>query len=380
MERLRLGVNARTLTADRLRGWSRYTINLLEALLAYDVDYVLFTDTALADHFLERLPRDRFQVAIETSSRYFWWEQRTLPALCRRHRVDLLHCPINYGLPAFSPCPTVLTLHDAIAEKYYRPLSPWRERARPASLAWNLSAYVSRRSADRVITVSQHSKQDIVDFFRLPADKVSVIHEAADPLFDRLPTEEAVRHVTGRYGIPRPYLLYVGGWERRKNAHFLVRAFERAQTDITLVMAGGRPDEIAEMSRRYAQLDDRVRFIGWVEDEDLPALYAGARAFIYPSEYEGFGLQLCEAMKVGCPVLASNTTSLPEILGAGGETFPLGDDPELVRLIERVVADDEFYEDLRDRSQRKSADYSWAKTGAATWQVYEDLRRPSSRS
>ena len=133
-------------------------------------------------------------------------------------------------------------------------------------------------------------------------------------------------------------------------------------------------------SRRYAQLDDRVRFIGWVEDEDLPALYAGARAFIYPSEYEGFGLQLCEAMKVGCPVLASNTTSLPEILGAGGETFPLGDDPELVRLIERVVADDEFYEDLRDRSQRKSADYSWAKTGAATWQVYEDLRRPSSRS
>ena len=82
----------------------------------------------------------------------------------------------------------------------------------------------------RVITVSQqHSKQDIVDFFRLPADKVSVIHEAADPLFDRLPTEEAVRHVTGRYGIPRPYLLYVGGWERRKNAHFLVRAFERGR-------------------------------------------------------------------------------------------------------------------------------------------------------
>ena len=375
MQRLRLAINARTLIGEHLRGWSRYTINLLEALLAYDVDYFLFSDQPLSDRLLTRLPRDRCHVVIERRSRYFLWEQRVLPYLCRKRRIDLLHCPTNYGLPAFSPCPTVLTLHDAIAEKYYRPLMRWQDKLRPAWLLWTLSGYISRRSADRVIAVSEHASTELIDFFRLPRAKIRVIHEAADPLFDRGPTDEDLQTVMARYDISRPYLFYIGGWEERKNAHFLVRAFEKADSRIALVMAGGRAEELVDMRRRYARLDGRIRFIGWVEEEELPALYSGARAFIYPSKYEGFGLQVCEAMTLGCPVFTSNASSLPEVLGAGGEVFSLEDDAQLVHLIERVSTDEGFFEDLKERSRKRAADFSWHKTAAATWQVYQDALR-----
>ncbi len=379
VQRLRLAINFRTLIGEQLRGWSRYTINLLEALLTYDVDYFLFSDRPLADRWLARLPRDRYHVAIERRSRYFLWEQRALPHLCREHRIDLLHCPTNYGLPAFSPCPTVLTLHDAIAEKYYRPRMRWQDKLRPASLLWNLSGSISRRSANRVITVSEHARTDLIDFFRLPREKIRVIHEAADPLFDRGPTDEVVQKVMTRYDISRPYLLYIGGWEERKNPHFLIRAFEKAHTNIALVMGGGSAEELADMRKRYARLDGRIRFIGWVEEQDLPALYSGARAFIYPSKHEGFGLQVCEAMQLGCPVFTSNAASLPEVLGAGGEAFSLADDTQLIHLIERVATDEGFFEDLKARSRKRATDFSWHKTAAATWEVYQDALQARPR-
>ena len=372
MRRLRLGINARTLRGEHLRGWSRYTINLLEALLEYDVDLLLFSDQPLADRFLRRLPSDRYQVVVENGSRYVVWEQGRLPSLCRAHRVDVLHCPSNYGLPVVSPCPTVLTLHDAISSRY-QSSTPWRRRIRPASIMWNLSAYVSRRSADRVITVSEHAKRDLITFLRLPSDRIDVIYEAADPLFGRRPTDEEVRAVTARHGITHPYLFYVGGWERRKNVHFLLGAFEKAQCTLSLVIGGGRAEEVGQMRARYPQLAGRVQFIGWVEEEDMPALYAGARAFVYPSEYEGFGLQVCEAMKVGCPVFVSDVGSLPEVLGDGGETFSLQDDRQLVHLIENVAHDDGFHADLRARSERRAEEFSWQKTGRETWQVYQRL-------
>ena len=129
---------------------------------------------------------------------------------------------------------------------------------------------------------------------------------------------------------------------------------------------------------------DRVRLVGWVGDDDLPALYAGALCFVYPSEYEGFGLQLCEAMAVGCPVLAAAATSLPEVLGMGGETFDLDSPEMLAGLLQRVISEPDFRADLSRRARLRSADFSWRRTADATAAVYRELvpqtqRGPTSR-
>jgi glycosyltransferase involved in cell wall biosynthesis len=146
---------------------------------------------------------------------------------------------------------------------------------------------------------------------------------------------------------------------------------------VSLVLAGGRRDQrstLMELANSLG-LGDRLHLLDWVEEEDLPALYAEALAFVYPSEYEGFGLQLVESMAVGCPTLAARATCLPEVLGDGGVTFSLGDPSELAALLRRVADDDAFRADLSARARARSAAFSWRRTAGETVAVYRDLLR-----
>jgi hypothetical protein len=207
---------------------------------------------------------------------------------------------------------------------------------------------------------------------------VSVIYEAADPLFHRPVAAERVEGVRQKWDLSRPYFLYVGGWEKRKNVPFLLRAFAGLKVDtIDLVLAGGQEQQRPILTKLAEELGcvRRVRLLGYVPEADLPALYAGALAFVYPSEYEGFGLQVCEAMAVGCPVLVARATSLPEIAGSGGETFALDDPGELAGLLRRVADDDAFRADLSRRAKVRASDFSWDRAAAETVRVYQQLQR-----
>lgn len=373
---LRVGFNARLLHAPDLRGWNRYTLNLLAELPSVGVEPLLYTDRPLHPGHLDRLPPGSRTVRLGAVRPYAVWEQIWLPRACGRDGVDVLHAPANFGLPASSPCPRVLTLHDAIDEAYYAPRSALMARWRPGSVRGRLSHWLARRSAHRVITVSEHARGDLVGRLGVPWALVRVIAEAADPVMHR-PVKDADRaRARERYGLTRPYVFYVGGWEGRKNLTFLVRAFAGARFDgVDLVLAGGRDGQRAGLSALAGSLGvgDRLRLLGWVEDEDLPALYSGALCLAYPSEYEGFGLQLCEAMAVGCPVLAARATSLPEVLGSGGETFGLGTTAELTTLLRRVAAEPAFRADLVRRALRRSLDFSWRAAAEATAAVYREL-------
>jgi len=168
----------------------------------------------------------------------------------------------------------------------------------------------------------------------------------------------------------------VGGWEQRKNIPFLLRGFAHAQLRNTeLVMAGGRDDQRSHLMSLAKELGiaGQLRLLGWVEEPDLRTLYAEALGFCYPSEYEGFGLQLCEAMAVGCPVLAARATCLPEVLGLGGETFSLDEPSELAGLLHRLVSDSAYRRELAEKAQRRSADFSWARAADQTVEVYQSL-------
>ena len=380
---VRVGFNARTLHFPDLRGWTRYTVNLLAELPAVGVEPVLYSDLPLDPSHLERLPAGSYTVRLGRIRPYAVWEQVWLPWACGRDRVDVLHAPANFGLPWSSPCPRVLTLHDAIAELYYAPRASPRDRWRLPVVRSRLAHWSARTRAHRVITVSGHARADLVDRLGLPAAKVRVTPEAADPAMLRPVTDADLARVKRGAGLSRPYVFYVGGWEERKNLPFLLRGFAGAGLDgVDLVLAGGRESQRAGLVELAGTLGlgDRLRLLGRVEEADLPALYAGAVCLAYPSEYEGFGLQVCEAMAVGCPVLAARATSLPEVVGAGGETFDLGDPGELSGLLRRVATDPGFRADMVRRALSRSDDFSWRRTAEATAAVYRELVASTRRS
>jgi glycosyltransferase involved in cell wall biosynthesis len=376
---VKVAFNARLLWAPSLRGWNRYTVNLLAQLPAMGVELFLYGDRPPHESHLARLPRGSYQVRVEPM-RYLLWEQYWLPKQCGRDRVDLLHCPLNFGLPWSSPCPRLLTLHDAIQQVFNQPRLTWRQTLRPEAFQVRLHHWAARKSADHVITVSEHARGDLVRHLGIPRGRISVIYEAADPQFHEPVGEAARRRVRQAHGLGRPYFFYVGGWERRKNVPFLVRAFAAAGLPgVELVLAGGRDEERGELLRLAGELGvaDRLHLLGWVEDSDLPALYAEALAFVYPSEYEGFGLQVCEAMAVGCPVLASRRTSLPEVLGDGGATFSIENIAELVDLLRQLGSHSDLRSRLSDDGRTRARRFSWEATARDTVGLYRRMSRSS---
>lgn len=349
-------------------------MNLLSELSRNGIELFLYTDKRLHEDHLARLMPGTYRVVQAPAMRYVKWEQTWLPRQCALDEVDILHTPINFGVPWRSPCARVMTLHDAIDTVYYRARTRWWKKLRPRDFQSYLYHRMAAANADRIITVSHHAKSDLVDRLGLEDGKIDVIHEAADARFSEPITQSTLEQVKEQYQLPSKYLFYVGGWETRKNIPFLLKSFaDAALPEVSLVLAGGKDVQMQELAAlsRALSIDDRVRLLGWVNDQDLPALYAGALSFVYPSEYEGFGLQLCEAMAAGCPTFAARATSLPEVLGAGGETFALDSPDELVALIRRVDRDDCFRHELRRRARMRSADFSWASTACRTIRVYE---------
>jgi glycosyltransferase involved in cell wall biosynthesis len=373
---LRVGFNAYLLSSPALRGWTRYTVNLLAALPAHGVRPVLYSTAPVHPDLLARLPPGSYDLRPAPPMRYLLWENRWVPRQLRADGIDVFHCPMNYGMPFTTPCPRVLTLHDAIDQVYYLRRAGLRGWGSLSALRVRLVNRVARWRADRIITVSEHAKGDIVRHLKVPAAKVTVVHEAADPLFTADVPAERVAAVRQSHGLERPFFLYVGGWEGRKNVPFLLRGFAAAGlSDADLVLGGGKAEEREALTRLAQSLGvaDRVKTLGFVPEAELPALYAAALAFVYPSEYEGFGLQVCEAMAVGCPVLVARATSLPEIAGDGGETFALGDPTELAGLIRRVATDSFYRGQLAERARRRSAAFSWDRAAGETAAVYRSL-------
>jgi glycosyltransferase involved in cell wall biosynthesis len=351
---MRAGFNARLLSYAGTRGWNRYSVNLLCELAHLGVDLYLYSSAPLHEEHLRRLPANRYFLRVAPDMPYPLWQEYWLPHQCEADALDVFHTPYHFGLPYRATCACVMTLHDALGVGT-NPLRYWRS---PQVWAYHAMA---RRRADRFVTVSEASKTDLARTFDIRPELITVTYEAAAPIF------HAHGNGTGadarrRYELEAPYVLYYGGWEARKNVPFLVRAFAGAKLGRTqLVLAGDNPRErpALEALAARAGIADRVRLLGFVEDVDLAGLCAGALCFVYPSRHEGFGLQICEAMAVGCPALVARATSLPEVLGDGGETFSLADTSELTRLLERVASDSEWRAELTRRARRRAGDFSW---------------------
>ena len=364
---MRIGFNALTLRDPSRRGFNRYTHGLATALAALGDDIVLLSDTPVHPSFLEGLPA---RVVVVASSRHLWWEQVVLPRLIRELELDVFHAPASVGLPLAKRCAYVLTVHDVIGRA-----APHLVGQAPALARLHHWARerISLRRADAIITESDHARRDITRWLDVTPERITVIPGGADPRFR--PLEAAAAGVVAvRHGLGRPYLLYVGGLDRRKNVGALIEAYaaSRARAEADLVLVGERTPEWQALSARAAALGvgARTRFLGYVPDEDLPALYTGAALFVYPSLYEGFGLQLVEAMACGVPVIAANCTSLPEVLAGAGMLVDAGDAPALAAAIDAVLFDPALAARLRERGLRVAEPLTWERAARRTRDVY----------
>jgi len=369
---IRIGVDGRILMYYEMRGFARYTVELFRAMKEIagdDIELYSFSPDPIAPEFLAEL---EIKPVVFPARREILWEQVELPKHLRQTRIDVFHATANRGLPYRRACKYVLTCHDIIDRlpEYCRG-EHWR-----GSWRKKYADFVSRHSVDKYITVSNFSKQDICRFHRLSPDCVAVIYNAANRRFYEMLPAEQIARFRGKYALLPEYFLFLGGFDTKKNVGALVEAFARLPNESPpLVLAGEHKWDFADVAQRISALglSSRVLCPGKIADEDLPAIYQGALAFVYPSCYEGFGLQLVEAMASGVPVLASATTSLPEVLEGSGLLFDPENRDSIARQMARIAGDPALRSDLAEKSRQRASFFSWHKAAEQTLRVYLEL-------
>ncbi|HEX8598256.1 MAG TPA: glycosyltransferase family 1 protein [Chloroflexia bacterium] len=390
---MRVGINAHLLSFSgsyRQAGLSRYIDELLFQIpaVAPDLQFTGFTgNEVLPEAVRDRRPgnltlaRSRFPT--QRAPVRIAWEQLILPGAALRHRLDLLHCPVNVR-PVLSPCPTVVTIHDLVFLRSPESFHPAKRRYLSAMTGW------SARHAAHVIAVSESTRRDVIELLGVRPGRVTTVHNGVGEQFR--PISAAEREAfRAQQGITGRVVLYVGTLEPRKNLPLLIRAFATlaenpAAEDVRLYIGGSKGwyyDEIFATAERVGLTrSGQVTFLGRVPDEQLPLWYNVATVVAYPSLYEGFGLPALEAMSCGTPVLASNTSALPEVVGGGGLLLDPGDERAWLEAMQRVLSDEQLRAELAARALGQAAGFGWDRSARETVAVYRRVlqKRAQRRS
>jgi glycosyltransferase involved in cell wall biosynthesis len=354
----------------RSAGVSGYIRQLLAHLPAAAPDLRLTAFTPDVDLDADLTVRRSARWDTRRPLRRILWEQLALPLLARQAQLDLLHGTVNVN-PALALCPSVVTVHDLSFMRYPQAFPPMQRRY--------LQSQVRRsvRAARRVIAVSQATKQDVVELFGVPAERIDVVYNGVDASFCPAPVEQ-VEAFRRRQELPQRYVLHLGTLEPRKNLVRLVQAFAQvkahdpSQPSVKLVLAGGKGwdyDAIfAEVGR--LGLEQEVLFPGYVADQEVAWWYRAATVFVYPSLLEGFGLPVLEAMACGAPTVTSALSSLPEVAGDAALLVDPTSVDALAAALLRLLADAGLASDLRARGLAQAARFPWSRTAQATAAVY----------
>ena len=377
---MRIAIDAHSV-GTKLAGNESYAVNLIEALAEIDGvnDYTLYVTTAEAyDRFHQRWPNFKVQTTLPHTP--LIRIPLTLSAELRKHPVDVLH--VQFTAPPFCPCPVVVSVHDLSFEHLPETFN------RRSRTQLRLTVRHSARRAARILTLSEHTRNDIIDTYGIAADKITAIPLAAPAHFCPVTYEKELQRVRHNYGIDGDYVLSVGSIQPRKNLVRLIKAYASLRGDQggnklpKLVLVGKRAWLFDETLRALEEtgISDSVVMTGYVPESDLPALYSGALCFIYPSFFEGFGLPPLEAMKCGTPVIVGNATSLPEVVGEAGLKVDPFDVSAIAWAMDQLIKDAELRQELREKGLARAKLFDWKETARRTLAVYEQVYRGSYRS
>jgi glycosyltransferase involved in cell wall biosynthesis len=357
-------------------GIGRYTRELVTALARQDTQtqYVLFSAKPSSD--LPPLPGSNFR-GVSTRLSTDWlarlWHRARLPLSIELWTgpIRLLHSP-DFTLPPVNRgVPTLLTVHD---------LSFVRT---PETATAGLRAYLnsavprSVRRADRILADSEATRQDLIELYQTPPDKIRVLYSGVDHRFQPVRTEKTLDAVRKKYQLGSgPFILSVGTIQPRKNYERLVEAFRRLDNaDFKLVIVGGKGwlDHPLYKLIEKLGMEESVQFLGFVADDDLPALYSAAHVFAFPSLYEGFGLPALEAMACGTPVLTSNISSLPEVAGGVAISVEPTDVDAIAEGLGKLIEDTGLRKKLIQQGITRATLFNWNKAAGELREHYQDL-------
>jgi glycosyltransferase involved in cell wall biosynthesis len=367
---LHIGIDCRTVL-QRKTGDRTYILNLLHGLAELKLDpaawqFHLLLDGPDEDGVLPIGPG--FQICVLSAPNSRLWTLAALPLYARRARLNLIH--VQYLAPPLAPCPIVVTIHDVVWRAMPRTFPPLHRAVMRHFMP------LSARRAARILCGTQAARAGIIRYLHVAPGKVRVTPYAVEPRFYQPISPPAVQAVRAKYGIgDAPYLLSVGVLQPRKNLPRLIAAFEQwkrthPQSPHRLVIAG-KPGWGEIPSHRSSFLI----FTGYVADDELPALYAGAELFAYPSLYEGFGLPILEAMACGCPVLTSDGGAMAEVAGGAAELVDPRSIASIAAGLQGVLASEPRRAELRSAGFQRAAQFSAARQAAATVDVYRAILR-----
>ncbi|MBI3951519.1 MAG: glycosyltransferase family 4 protein [Acidobacteria bacterium] len=369
---MRIGIDAHAI-GSQLTGNETYIKNLILALAQIDQvnEYVLFfTRPDVAQAWEGRFPNFRVQM-IRPHTPYARIPL-SFPIALYKTGVELLH--VQYTAPPFYRKPIVVTIHDLSFEHFPQFFTP-KER-----FFFKRTIPRTARRAVKVLTVSEYSRQDLIHSYRLPPEKVVVTPNGVGPEFTPVRDPGRLDRLRKKYRIEREYLLSVGNLQPRKNLARLIQAYTHLRDSVEefhcqLVIVGRR----AWLYKSIFHEAHRSRYAGdviltdYVPETDLPGLYSGATAFVYPSIFEGFGLPVLEAMACGTPVITSNSSALPEVVGDAGLMVDPYNEEALAKAILRVVDDAQLRARLSKQSLLQAAKFSWRRTAELTLEVYQGV-------
>lgn len=366
----RIGINAHLLSPApgyRRAGIHQYIAQVLRNLPLVNRDrfYRIYTRNSSVLKEQERFCISTSNWPTEQRLVRILWEQTVLPYTAARDEIDLLHS-MAFVTPFLSRIPAIVTVYD-LSFAHYPEMFPALQRAYLQSQTGR-----SVRNAQRVITISEASRQDVYRFFDIPLDRIDVVLPGVDPDYRPLPESE-IADFRNQNNLERPFLLHVGTLQPRKNLPVLLKAMAQIKNDeFDLILAGAKGwlyDEIFALVENLG-LDGRVRFTGYVKDQDLPFWYNAARALVFPSVYEGFGMPVVEAMACGTPVVAANASSIPEAGGKAALYFDPHDVGALAQQLTEIFHKDSLVETMRLRGLAQAERFSWQQAGLETSQVY----------
>jgi glycosyltransferase involved in cell wall biosynthesis len=380
---MRIGIDY-TAAVRQGAGIGRYTRNLIRALSKLDDrnSYVLFVagGWGQGDGLGGWPPNFRLR-SVPVSDRWMniLWQRLRLPLPIQWivGRLDLFHSP-DFVLPPLGRTPAILTVHDLsflqVPEHFVPSFRAYLEQAVPRAV----------RRAALILADSKSTKHDLGELLHVSQERIEVLYPGVEPRFQPIQEEETLEQVRTRHNLPEHFILGLSTLQPRKNFDGLVRAFKRLLTkhsdrfeSLHLVIAGG----VGWMSKGAVELVERlglasrVHFTGFVNDEDLPALYTLASVFAFPSWYEGFGLPVLEAMACGTPVVAADNSSLPEVVGQAGLLVKAADCDALAQSLHRLLTDQELRARLIVAGQQQACQFAWESAARQLLELYHSFEK-----
>jgi glycosyltransferase involved in cell wall biosynthesis len=404
---MRIGIDISTLlNHGKDIGSGRYIINLIKNLLEIDFeDTFIFTGRYLTDDYLfivdelksyyenihqytsnkplmnsksaikpDLNEKIRFKIFKTTQKKLDIWNNMKFPAIeIKGFKADIFHCP-DYLIPPTFNKKIILNIYDLAFMRYPQ-----------FNFEWFIKKYsreVSRNSkiSRKIIVTSQNTGNDLIEFFSTNKNKIEVIYGAAENSFKKLKKDEKDFSLLEKFKINNKFILSVGTIEPRKNYVTLIRAFNLLKTkyidfkwQLVIVGRTGWLSESAYQEYEYSPYRDDIIFVGRITDEELVHIYNLAEIFVYPSIFEGFGLPVVEAMQCGLPVVASNTSSIPEIIKDKKLLFNPADEQDIANKIIKVLENEKLKKELSEKAIKNAANFSWRKTAQQTLKVYKEV-------